>query len=159
VKRLLLLAALVVAAPLSAQEAMPRVTRDIVPALRPNDSVKKDVTLPWVSVYQAPAIYAKWWREVANCEHLVLPVELEPIVRFVQVNSSTFRIAPHIEEVYGYTQSDRNTIILAQSKVLDESTVKHEMTHQLDWWNGVDEGPDFHPFDTFEACGLHVTEP
>lgn len=141
-------------------DSSPASRSKFLPNLRPNSQTKLDPALPWVAEFRAPAIYAEWWKEVGKCEGFDMPVELTRKVKFVEVNSNTFREATIFgETLYGLTDPDALTIILAQSKVLDKSVVSHEMAHQGAFWNGVDQGKDFHPFDLFENCGLHVNYP
>src|SRR5438270_399200 len=61
-------------------------------SVRPNDSVKADASLPWVSEYEPPAVYEDWWKEIAACEHLPHPGQLTRAIRWVEVNSVTFRL-------------------------------------------------------------------
>jgi hypothetical protein len=130
-----------------------------IPNLRPNGTTKYDSALPWVAQYKAPAIYADWWKEIARCEKLEIPAELARKVKWVAVNSATFRVAPAYETLYGLTDTDAITIVIAQSKVLDKSVVMHEMAHMGNQWNGVDQGADYHPADSFEVCDLHTVYP
>lgn len=148
----------------SGQDAYPE-AHSIRASVRPNpDStgilVKYNPSLPWVSEYQPPAIYGEWWGQVASCLHLALPTELLPTVKWVQVNSVTFRLPKAFMAAYGFTDAPRNTLYIAQGSVMERATIVHEMAHQLDWWNGVDEGTDYHPPDVFETagtCGLTTT--
>jgi hypothetical protein len=133
-------------------------------SVRPNvDSTgsvppKINPALPWVSEYQQPAIYAEWWKKIAACEHLILPVELTKAVHFVQINSETFTRGLKAEWLYGYTQPEAGlTIFIAQSVVNEYETVAHEMLHLIAYWNGLETGADYHPPDLFETCSLHTT--
>lgn len=126
--------------------------------IRPEGRIKFNPSLPWMSEFKAPAIYADWWQEIGKCEKLSMPTELTKRVKFVFVNSETFRI-PGYSGLLGLTDPESLTIILAQSKVNDKSVVMHEMAHQGAVWNGIDEGKDFHPYTIFEECNLHVTYP
>lgn len=128
-------------------------------SVRPNDPLKFDAGLPWVSDYAQPAEYAQWWKEIAACEKLILPGELTKAVRFVQINAKTFRRGSMPEELYGYTDAAYLTIYLAAGKMHDASTVMHEMVHQLDFWNGFNAGMDYHPPDQFEACEISTYGP
>lgn len=128
-------------------------------SVRPNDSTKVDPFMPWVSEYEAPAFYDKWWKEIAECEHLPYPGQLTKQIRWVEVNSHTFRLGRHIEYVYGFTDASALTIYIARDRITDWEIVKHEMVHQIHWWMGFDEGEDYHPPDYFENCNLHTTHP
>jgi len=130
-------------------------------SVRPNDSVKVNPSLPWVSEYDAPAIYTEWWKEIAACEHLILPVELEQAVHWVQVNANSFHVGPEDpNSTWGLTDAAKLTIYVAQGSVGDREVITHEMVHQLDYWQGVDQGEDWHLSDQFDkVCGLHTHHP
>jgi hypothetical protein len=109
-----------------------------------------------VTEFTPPAIYEKWWKEIAECEKIPQPGIMAKTVVWVQVNSHTFRIGLQRGSAFGFTDPERVTIYLALPSVLEEEVVKHEMVHMLDYWHGEDEGEDYHPQDRFEVCGLHT---
>lgn len=123
-------------------------------SVRGNDSVRVVPSLPWVTEYVPPSIYDTWWKEIAECEKMPLPIALTKTVKWVQVNSVTFRVGRQQGRTYGLADVDHTTIYVALPSVLDPSVIKHEMVHMLDWWYGEDEGDDYHPQDRFEVCGL-----
>ncbi|MDQ6769473.1 MAG: hypothetical protein M3Z54_05760 [Gemmatimonadota bacterium] len=128
-------------------------------SVRPNDSAKVDRSLPWVSEYEQPLVYASWWKEIADCEKLILPTELIKAMHFVQINARSFRRGVMAEALYGFTDSRHLTIYIAQGSVLDKSLITHEIVHQLNYWSGFDAGADSHPPDQFENCGIHTVGP
>lgn len=137
----------------------PTIRGSVRPNLDSLGNVPKKINplLPWVSEYQQPPVYALWWKKIADCEHLILPVELSKAVKFVQINSETFTRGQRPEYLYGFTQPEVLTIYLAQSVVSEYETTAHEMSHMLLYWNGIEVGIDYHPPDVFESCGLHTT--
>lgn len=108
-----------------------------------------------MSDFSPPPIYDQWWKEIATCENLPLPVALTKTVKWVILNAHTFRLGLQYERMYGFTDTEHTTIYLAMASQLEPEVVKHEMAHMLDYFAGNDEGEDYHPPDIFENCGLH----
>lgn len=153
--RSIVLALFLVAQACTAQSS-PR--HSIRASVRPNDSVKVVASLPWVSDFTPPPIYEEWFNEITACEHSNAPPSLFRSIRWIVVNSRTFHlgIADADDKVFGFADVRNNTIYVAMGSQLEKEVVQHEIMHVVDYANGVDEGDDYHPFDTFEACGLHV---
>lgn len=124
------------------------------PVVTPGEWLKADFTLPDMREYEQPAIYDAWWAEIAQCEHVILPVELARSVRFVFVNSETM-VVDMDPGVYGFSSAPTKTIYIALAQIYNEQIIKHEMLHWLDYVNGIDEGRTYHPRSRFEVCGIH----
>jgi hypothetical protein len=120
-------------------------------------SAKVVDSLPLVSEFKAPAIYAAWWAETAACLHLdPLPDAIVAQIRFMQVNAIEFR--PRGGS-YGLAASFASELqmYVAASAIGRKDVVTHEMVHFLLWGNG--KADHDHPREYFEACGIHTTLP
>jgi len=135
----------------------------------PDSASKVSETLAWASEYLAPEIYEKWWREIAACEKLPLPLAHYQ-VRFYQVNAWRFYDLAH--PMYGIDFFGKKVLMwavglsygkdlemyLALPHIYEEIILKHEMIHFLMYWAG--EKPDktlsdpWHPPARFETCGV-----
>lgn len=148
-KRLLIVTAfLSIAAVSNAQEQRPVVT-----AVRHN-VVKELPSFDWVSVYEQPAIYKQWWKEVGDC--LKIPsMEREQFVTFFFVNSPDFTPTPSDKPgaVIGATYAVKEQIYIAIRQIKNERDVKHEMAHQHLYWSG-DPTWDKEDNKAFRECNL-----
>lgn len=84
--------------------------------------------------------YEAWWREIAACENLPLPLK-HYSTRFFALNVREYLY----DQVWaiGNVAPEENQIYLAFPYIGVEAIVKHEMLHLLMEWNGEDRG---HPY-------------
>ncbi len=150
-KRLLLALALLFA--VSAHAQRPRPSADIV--LRPTWSLV-------ILEFPEPAIYERWWREIADCEHLPLPAE-HLNVRYFAVNGREFGISNIdwlirgvMNWAIGYSIPNKNEMYLAFPYLDEEYLFKHEATHFLMYWAGEDAGHPESRYGTVDNphCGI-----
>lgn len=125
-------------------------------SVRPNELVKVAPSLPWVAEYQAPLVYEEWGREIAACMHVRYPTEFVARLKWVAINSETFRTGIRPQYLLGLTDGENVTIYVAMPMQLTKTIIEHELAHLFDFYYGVDEGEDYHPPDVFENCGLHT---
>lgn len=88
-----------------------------------------------------PRVYSQWWKEVEQCAHLQGAFKR---IRWFVLPGESFACAavPH-GSCIGLWQ-DHN-IILAEERLRDPVTVKHEMLHDLiPGGDGLHESPLFH---------------
>ena len=109
--------------------------------------------MPPVFAFQQPEIYERWWREIAACQNLILPVELTRAFKFVAVNAETMAVNGEFG-VLGYASMGTFTIFVVESLAMNESLIKHEQTHILLGLNGIDQGKNWHPDLYFTRCGI-----
>lgn len=74
-----------------------------------------------------PPVYAKWWAMTTTCSGISRP--LENISWYVVPGVTQFKLSK--ETVSAYWTEGSNSIVVADSSVLDGSVVRHEMLHSL----------------------------
>jgi hypothetical protein len=178
-----LAAGIILAPGLRAQSLQPGLiewleVRDLagVPPLQLPTRIPLDEDQPPAWTYDAPAIYAQWWYEIASCQGLPLPPR-HAAVRFVAVNATQFRfewMAVAERRVHGRTVTvdtvrawlglalavsffKHDLIVLTVPGVFHEARVKHEMTHFLLYWStNIDKGhpSEFFGTATLPKCGI-----
>lgn len=128
------------------------------PSIVPGSWTTVDLALPALGEYEQPPIYETWWKEIGECEHVTVPLELAKRVHFVFVNAPTM-IVDMDPGVLGFANPQNLTIYIALPFIYTETIIKHEMLHWLDYVNGIDEGKDYHPPSRFgvgkkAVCGI-----
>jgi hypothetical protein len=113
----------------------------------------KLTTADSIVAYGQPGIYFKWWQELASCENLDLPFPLIGRVQFYEVKAPLIQTVGESIPDIGVALPRAAQIFLATPYVLAEKWVKHEMLHQLLYWNELDFGP-WHVAEFFDRCGL-----
>jgi hypothetical protein len=107
-------------------------------------------------------IYERWWKEIALCQGLPLPVDHFRI-EWVHVNAIHFIDADHDQPdstgnynwSIGKSYLGWGVIMIALPYKYDEETIKHEMTHLLIYWAGEKNASD-HPRLHFDGrCGVY----
>jgi len=76
--------------PLSGNSKRSRANSPLVKSVQTDNEVKLNPSLGWISEYHAPVIYQLWWREIADCEGLPLPLDSLRKVQYFQVNGPDF---------------------------------------------------------------------
>jgi hypothetical protein len=105
-------------------------------------------------------VYERWWREIADCQGLPLPVQHLQI-KWVQINAVHFYDADYDKPdatglMYwdlGKSYLELGIIMIAMPYRYDEEVIKHEMTHFLMVWAG--EKPGHSPLHYSGACGVY----
>lgn len=105
-----------------------------------------------IVAYSQPAIYATWWREIAECEGLESFPDITPLVHFFEVKAPDFLVVG-VGSVLGATFPLDGQIFIATPFLWDKRLVEHEMMHILLWLNGYNFG-EYHPAEFFDVCGL-----
>lgn len=127
------------------------------PIVVPGSWTTVNLSLPAMGEYEQPLIYETWWKEIGECEHVTVPLELTKRVHFIYVNAPTM-IVDRDPGVLGFTSGATLTIYIVLPLVYTKTIVMHEMLHMLDYWNGIDEGKNYHPPSRFGAslpvCGV-----
>ena len=87
-----------------------------------------DPPLPATAVALAPPlVYAKWWAMTTSCSGI--PGSLGNVTFYVVPGVTQFKL--NGETVSAYWTQGSNSIVIADSSVLDGSVVRHEMLHSL----------------------------
>lgn len=79
------------------------------------------------TAFVPPPVYAKWWAMTTTCSGL--SGSLEKISWYVVPGVTEFKL--NKEAVSAYWTEGSNSIVVADSSVLDGSVVRHEMLHSL----------------------------
>lgn len=105
--------------------------------------------LAGIAEYKAPAEYAKWWVEIAECEKVPLPPDKIASTQFFAVNAFSFVISNDTAEIkipaMGRTSNPANQIFVGFYHIWDVAVIKHEMLHLLLYWDGRFNPMDPHP--------------
>ena len=112
-----------------------------------------------------PVIYETWWREIAKCESLPLPLEHKKLT-WVVVPATTFTFED-TTIVHGWLDAATimpvMTIYVRQDKIFDELLIKHEMIHALLYWKyhgaynrGTNE--EEHPSPWYRRCMMEIVQ-
>lgn len=127
-----------------------------VTSFRHASATKAIDTLDWVGLYEQLDPYARWWKETAACADIPLPASRTDSVQFYYINAPDFLPIPTDKMdrmVAGVTYAANEQIYLSVLRLRDQTTVKHEMLHQiLYWWGEKDWHDDARP--EFKRCGL-----
>jgi hypothetical protein len=144
VKALLLVALIVLATPARAQTH--------VPFDATSDVRHKTVA----SEYPQDETYAKWWKEVAQCEGLTLPDSATIAkVKFYVVPVARFSVDVDTLSLIAASDTKAGEVYVSSTNVWNESTIKHEMLHHEMQWAGF-KFPQYHPVELFATCGIKV---
>jgi hypothetical protein len=146
VRRALLVACLILCT--REAEAQGRPIPFIMPA-----GPKVDSTKPEIFRTPQPVVYETWWKEIARCQGLILPVELASRVQIIVVNSREM-IVDGEWGIMGFASVYRLQIYVVIGEVWKYDTVAHEMLHFLLTWNGIDQGKNWHPELYYSRCGM-----
>lgn len=145
-----LLFMLSVAAKLGAQQGRPPVMH----GARTKNTEKLDPTLPWMSEYRAPFIYEVWWREIAACEGLPLPIEKVRRVQYFQVNAPDF-IPDEVDAIVYAVTFDEGQSFIAYPYIWNKALIGHEALHLLRLWAGDPKWYDHNP-RFYDRCGIRA---
>lgn len=154
IRRILFVATSLVAAVILSYNAFPRPVTYVPPRVQHAYApVNFETLAPWTIVYTAPPVYDKWWAEIESCTGLSLDAAVTHSLRFVYVDAVAFWVVtdPNFQLDIGYTDYQHNTIYLVRASMLEEQTVKHEMTHILMVAHGDMRD---HPSEYFDKCHL-----
>lgn len=124
----------------------------VMKSARTWNTVKLDLTLPWVSEYRPPFIYQVWWAELAGCEGLPLPMDSVRKVQYFQVNGPDF--IPDDEQSIDFAVTyDVGQTFVAEPYIWNRALIKHEALHLLLMWAG-DPKWFHHDPQFFDRCGV-----
>jgi hypothetical protein len=115
-------------------------------------------TLDWIGAYEQLSPYSSWWKETAACAGVPLPEGRPNAVEFFYVNAIDFAPTPtdkHDSMVAAVTYASREQIFVSILRARDETTVKHEMMHQILYWWGEKNWDDDSRAE-FKRCKLDV---
>lgn len=149
------LLALIALAPFPASAQRPAA----MTSFRHAGSIKHIQSLDWIGLYDQLDAYARWWKETATCAGIPLPAARVDSVQFYFVNAVDFAPIPTDKPdrmMVGVTYAASEQIFIAIRQVRNETTVKHEMMHQLLYWWGE---PAWHDDEReeFGRCGLQIS--
>ena len=122
-------------------------------------SIKHIESLDWIGLYDQLETYPRWWKETATCAGIPLPAARIDSVQFYFVNAVDFAPTPTDKPdrmMVGVTYAASEQIFIAVRHIRVETTVKHEMMHQLLYWWGE---PAWHDDarEEFSRCGLEIS--
>jgi hypothetical protein len=122
-------------------------------------TIKQIQSLDWIGLYDQLEPYARWWKETAACAGIPLPRLRIDSVQFYHINAADFAPTPTDKPdrmVVGVTYAASEQIFIAIRHLRTETTVKHEMMHQILYWWGEPAWDDDGRGE-FSRCGLQVS--
>jgi hypothetical protein len=131
----------------------------VMTSFRHAGTIKEIQSLDWVGLYDPLEPYMRWWKETATCAGIPLPEIRLDSVQFYFVNAVDFAPTPTDKPdrmVVGVTYAASEQIFIAVRHIRTETTVKHEMLHQILYWWGE---PAWHDDgrEEFSRCGLQIS--
>lgn len=129
------------------------------------DSTRKtQPSLVWSAEYKPPAVYMKWWNDIASCEGLTIDSTYAASTRFFYVNAWDFvdltdskGTFDPFTRYYALSYAEHQPapqVFVAVNLIYNESVIKHEMYHIILHANDL---PNQHGPSTragFSRCGL-----